>query len=373
VTDVGDAHGAQRSGFRAIPGSRLCYKHPVKARTDGTPAHGALLKALHGSGMQLQPGADGTLQARVERLELRNVALQGAAGLVDVRKLTLVHAALDLDTTFHPLALAAEEVHVEHAEVTLARQLPSSGAVRLEPLGTIQGRMRVAIRNAAWVLDVDITMPVVAGRIDFDRVVVEHVGPNSTMGVARDGIYMEAPHRDRTEIIGFASRDIAGVNYEQRGGFIGLRVTDRGSIDLRPFVEALLGATVPLWRPPERDVRTMLDRTRLEGELQLADGVLGTGQGHLVLADRAQGKNGIALTAAVLGNRLVVHWPHLSASSAAFDAGGRSGRTGPIAAALDAHLTGLSGVAAEATVKIHHLAARNVSIRQGTPIAGTGS
>ena len=66
---------------------------------------------------------------------------------------------------------------------------------------------------AAWKLDVDITMPVLAGRIDFDRVVVEHVGPNSCMGVAREGIYVEAPHRDRTELVGFAGPAIAGVTY----------------------------------------------------------------------------------------------------------------------------------------------------------------
>jgi hypothetical protein len=117
----------------------------------------------------------------------------------------------------------------------------------------------------------------------------------------------------------------------------------------------------------------MLDRTRLQGDLQLADGVMGTEHGHLVLADRALGRNGIALTASVLGHRLVVHWPELAASGAVFDLRGSSVRTGPVTAALDAHVTGLSGLAAETTVKIHHMTVRDVALGSGAEAAGAAA
>jgi len=339
---------------------------PMSARpADTPPARSTLLKALQGSGIALRPGPDGSLQASLERLDLRNVGLQTALGSVDVVRLALTNAVLRLaasDTTFELLGFTADEVQLENAELTPAPGTAPPEDVRLEPLGTVQGRLQVSVRDAAWVIDAEITMPIVAGRIDFDRVVVEHIGPNSSMGVSRDAIYVEAPSRERMDLVRFAVPDIAGVRYEQRG-LGGLRVVDRGSIDLRPFAEAVLraGMQTPPWRPPTSEVQAMLDRTKLVGDVQLADGAIGTERDRLVLDGRAQGRNGIALTAAVLGQRLLVHWPELSASGSVFGLLGGRGTTGPITAAVDAQVTGLSGAAPQVAVTIRRLTVRNVA------------
>jgi len=335
---------------------------------DSATPPAALLQALQGAGLSLRAQPDGTLQALADTLELRQVALQTPLGSIDATAMTLIDAVVRLaggadGTPFALRGLTAAELRIEHAELLPA---PPAGAaaLRLEPVGTVQGRLQVAIRDAAWVIDAEVTVPVVAGRIDFDRVVVEHVGPNSSMGVSREGVYVEAPNRDRIELLRFTSPAIPGVRYEQRGGFAGLRVTDRGSIDLRVFVEALLGASRdgPSWRLPDREVQAMLDRTKLTGELQLADGALGSGNDRLVLAGRADGKNGIALDAAVLGQRLVMHWPQLAASGAAFRWLGLSGTTGEISASVDVHVTGSSGAQPQLTVKLLRLSMREVTL-----------
>jgi hypothetical protein len=184
------------------------------------------------------------------------------------------------------------------------------------------------------------------------------------MGIASEGLYVDAPSRERTVLLSFARHDIAGVRYEERGALIGLRVVDRGSIDLRPFAEAIAraGLARPLWHPPGREVRTMLDRTKLSGELQLADGIFGGEHDHLVLDRRAEGMNGIALDAAVLGQRLVVRWPELSASGAAFVALGRSGIAGAIRGALEVHVTGAGSGAPQFVVNVHRLTVRSVAL-----------
>jgi hypothetical protein len=335
---------------------------------DATTARAALLQALQGSGLSLRPQPDGTLQAHADKLELRQVALQSPFGSVDAATVTLTDVVARLGagpdgTALALRSLSVAELRVDNAELLPARPAAAT-APRLEPLGTVQGRLQVAIRDAAWIIDAQITIPVVAGRIDFDRVVVEHVGPNSSMGIAREGVYVEAPNRDRTALLRLASPAIPGVRYEQRGGFANLRITDRGSIDLRAFAEALLGAErgAAPWQPPDREVQAMLDRTKLTGELQLADGILGTDTAHVVLAGRSDGKNGIALDAAVLGQRMVVHWPQLAASGASFEWLGLAGRTGDIAASVDAHVTGSSGSAPQIAVKVLRLTARDLTL-----------
>jgi hypothetical protein len=338
----------------------------VSARpADRPPARDTLLKALQASGMALRPAPDGSLHASADRVELRNVGLQTLLGAADVVKVTLIGAALRLrvaNATFDLLGLSADEVQVEDAELRASPAAAALASVRVEPLSTVQGRLQASIRDAAWVIDAEILVPVVAGRVDFDRVVVEHVGPNSAIGVAREGVYVEAPHGDRIALVGFARPDIPGVRYEQRGGFAGLRTTDRGSIDVRPFAEAALraGMADPPWRMPAANVRAMLDRAKLTGDLQLADGMLGSAHDHLVLDGRAEGRNGIALTAAVLGQRLVVRWPDLCASKAQFGMLGRSGVAGAIDASVEMQVTGLSGDAPEVAVKVHRMTVRHV-------------
>jgi hypothetical protein len=337
------------------------------------PLPGHLLKALQASGVSLRPAADGSLEAAADRVELRHLVLHTPLGTVELAHATLAHVVVRLGAApaggSPPLlGIRADELVVEAAECVpiappprAAAEPGSDDALRLEPLGTVQGRLQMFIRDARWSLDAEITLPVVAGRVDFDRVVVAHVGPNSSMGVAAQGIYVEAPHRGRTELVRFAAPDLPGVRYEQRGGFIG-RVQDRGSVDLRAFVEAVLdaGAGGPVGRPAGGDTGTMLMRTKLSGHLQLADGAVGTARDHVVLDGRGNGRNGVSLTAAVVGQRLVLKIPEAAASHAAFEWQACAGSTGPIAAAVEAHVTGLAGASPHVTVKLHRLTVRGL-------------
>lgn len=318
-------------------------------------AGGISSKDLVAAGIVLEPGADGSLRARADTLTLHKLRLRLDFATVVIPQLVITRAALRFGAgaaqpSFELLGLRADEIHLEGAEILLDHRPGgmAPGDWRFDALDRMDGKLRVFIRDAAWVVDADISIPVTAGRLDFDHVVVEHLGPNSSMGIGRNSIYIDAPNQVRTDLFRFRTPTVPGAVFETRGaGFPGTRVTDRGSIDLKAFVEAILEspADQPVGGIAGRDVQVMLDRTKLDGELHLGDGPIGTAQHHAVLAGQAQGRNRIALTAAVLGQRLVVRIPELAAQAVRFALFGQPGRAGAMAAHVELQLTGLSGTA----------------------------
>ena len=82
-------------------------------------------------------------------------------------------------------------------------------------------------------------MPIRQGQVDFKDATVEHVGPDSRMGVSRLGLYVDAPN-GRSYLYQFPSAPVAGVEYERRGALLGPFVTDRGNLRLQEFGEWLL-------------------------------------------------------------------------------------------------------------------------------------
>jgi len=210
-------------------------------------------------------------------------------------------------------------------------------------------------------------VPIAGGRLDFNRVVVEHVGPNSSLGIAPSGLYADAPNMGRIELFRFTAPPVPGVRYEQRRRGLGARVSDRGSLELQPFVQALLGAAGTLGHAVATDVPAMLDRTKVSGELRLGDGALGMGRHQLVLAGQAEGCNRISMSAAVLGQRLVARMPGLSASRSTFELLGLAGTTGRVSATLELHITGLDRqpVRAGIAATVHSMTVRDV--RLGSP------
>ncbi len=336
---------------------------------------GARFNGLEAMGAAIELCPEGRVRLQADRLLLRDVHLHAAIGEIAVARLTLRRAKLLLASppfqgTLEVKGLEAEELDLEGVELTpgasvTAIPAPAEGW-RLDALGTLHGMLEVFIRDAAWVVDAHIRVPVKHGRVDFNHVVVEHVGPNSSMGLRRHGIYMESPSRARTDLFVFSSPQVAGASYEQRGG-LGARVTDRGSLDLPAFLRGLLSAPTPqpLGRAGGPEVARMLDRTKVSGEVRLGDGPLGSACHHLLLGGHAQGKNRITLSAAVLGQRLVARVPELNAESAVFKCLGQAGRTGPVCARVEAHITGLGaahGVAAGVTLMVHHMAVRHVRL-----------
>src|SRR5258706_6964603 len=260
------------------------------AFTAFVPGEGTQLKDLQASGLMLRAAGGSQWCASADQLLIRSVRMQGDAAVVNVAKLTLTGAQMTLapapaDASFDLHGLTAKEVHLEGVEVALNAAAPPRGATAdgwvLDAVGGLQGMVQVFVRDAAWVVDAEVTLPIANGRLDFDRVVVEHVGPNSSMGVARNGVYVDAPNMGRIDLFRFTAPQVPGANYEERSG-TGARVSDRGSLDLQPFVQAMLGAAEPLGRMVARDFASMLDRTKMSGELRLGDGALGRGRLRLL-------------------------------------------------------------------------------------------
>jgi hypothetical protein len=233
-------------------------------------------------------------------------------------------------------ALRLEALEVQDGVVELARS-PSPAAAgelaqwRMDALAGLKGQLRMHIDDAAWIVDAEVGVPIQDGRIDFNRMSVEHVGPDSPMGVSHMGIYADTP-TGRDYLFQFALPHVPGARFEQRGSLFGARVSDRGTLDLKPFVESLLhnsGCGTPLGRPG-RHAAPALQRTRLSGELSLGDGVMGTRDQHVALAGQAQGRNRVGVSAASMGRQIVLRLPELLVASSLFSLLGLQGGSGAI-------------------------------------------
>lgn len=310
--------------------------------TQGKPQAEALVLSL---------GADGQLRIKAERLAASGLqlALGDGALAVDQAELRGVTATLSAaaGSRMELEAASVAELQLQGARLTLPpAALRGTGAAagmtwKLDALAGLQGMLKALITDAAWVLDADMRVPISDGRLDFNRVTVEHLGPDSSMGVSHMGVYVDAPN-GRTYLYMFSGPQVPGVTFEHRGALFGSRVTDRGSLDVRAFAECLLrhaGGQAVGWAPHQ--TAATLDRTRLDGKLQLGDGAFGIEQQYLVLDGRSQGRNRIELSAAVVSRELTMRWLGLSASEARFELLGRAGRTGPVEGTLSVQAGGL--------------------------------
>lgn len=193
---------------------------------------------------------------------------------------------------------------------------------RLDPLAAIDGTIRAQIVDAHLLFDADVTVPVRQGRITFSDTSVEHVGPDSRMGVSRLGVYVDAPN-GRSYLYQFPSTPVAGVEYEKRGALLGPWVTDRGSLQLQPFVESLLH------QPPAghalqftEQARQLFDRTSVSGELQLGDGTLAAPGVQAEVAGRAERRNAVRIHSEAVGRGVTIALPSFLGRSATLDAAG---------------------------------------------------
>lgn len=249
--------------------------------------------------LQWQQGA---LRGRLEEVVLREVSmLNGPHGL-------------------RRLAAASVELRGLTASSTLrASTSPPLGTWRFDMLRGMDGTLRAFVTDAAWIVDADITLPLQHGRLNFDRVVVEHVGPNSVMGLSRGGLYLDAPHLGRRYLYVFTAPEVPGASFEQRADGQ-QHIAYRGAIDLHAFMAGLLGgAGRALGRPADPAVFTMLDRTRLTGELQCGDGLLSMPGGRVVFSGKSVGRNRIGLSSAVLARELLLRLPDLQADELQLD------------------------------------------------------
>jgi hypothetical protein len=330
-----------------------------------------------GVSSEVEPGGD-LRTLRIARVELRDLDIDTALGSLRAASAELANLQVQMATTAPPdaplseriAAASAGELRIKEARI-VPRGLPPAGAGggrtgpwRLEPLGALEGSLHADIVDAAWIFDADVTIPIGGGRIDFNRATVEHIGPDSTMGVSRMGVYVDAPN-GRTYLFLFSATHVPGAQFERRDGSLlpGWR-GDRGAIDLQPLLEGLLcGVQIGTLASGTRD---MVARTRLSGEFRLGDGVMGDPHRRVVLTGRERGSNHVALSSLPSGQGVLLRLPGLSAAELRWQADGWTISTGALAGTVSVQLED----AAEPTLNIAELAlqdVRAVGRRDGAP------
>ena len=330
----------------------------------------------HSGRMQLFQGTGGGLRTSAQDLEAQDLRWQ-----LDGRSLQVARARVEsLSAEFAPAAdgrpprllhasvgrLQLMGVEVGEAELPGAAAL-HGGPWRLDALAGLQGLVHAFITDAVWVVDAEVRLQLREGRIDFDGVSVEHIGPDSSMGISRGGIYVDTPQLGREYLYLFTAGEVPGARFETVSPGRGRRVADRGQLDLRAFVAGLLAQPAPAWpgKLADRHVGATLDRTRLTAELQLGDGPLGAERQHLVLGGQADGKNRVIVSTAVLSHKLVVRLPDLAASAAQFDLAGLTGSSGAVSADVSVRATGLGSQGRpQVALSLGHLSMENLRLRE---------
>jgi hypothetical protein len=220
-----------------------------------------------------------------------------------------------------------------------AASTAAAGAWHFGPLAAADGTIRATIVDAHLMFDADVTVPVRRGQIEFRDATVEHVGPDSRMGVSKLGVYVDAPN-GRSYLYQFSSAPVAGVEYEQRGPLLGLLVTDRGRLQLQPFAEALLRqGPASAESGLTAQTRQLLARTSVAGDLRLDDGRFAVPGLQVEFAGRAEGRNAIRLHSEAVGRGVGAGIDALSLRSAAIEAGNWQLQCDGITGTLDLSLS----------------------------------
>lgn len=280
-------------------------------------------------GVSWTPGDNGAIELRVRKLEAAALRLAMGSLVLELGGVVVHELVAQLRTEAGvPQIASVDAARVELIAVKLqgpvtapssaaaAAAPPAADAWRLDPLGTVTGTVRGKITDAMLLFDADVTVPVRHGQIDFNDATVEHVGPDSRMGVSRLGLYVDAPD-GRSYLYQFASAPLAGVEFEQRGALLSPWVSERGKLQLQAFAESMLRQGVAAQgQGLTEQARVLLGRTALSGEVQLGDGLLAASGLQAELQGRAEGRNAIALHAKAVGQGVTAEVASLSARNA---------------------------------------------------------
>lgn len=185
------------------------------------------------------------------------------------------------------------------------------------PLAEAEGAIRGQITDAHLLFDAEVTVPIRQGLIDFNDATVEHVGPDSRMGVSRLGLYVDAPN-GRSYLYQFASAPLAGVEFERRGALLSPWVSERGKLHLKAFAEAMLRQSVGgQSQGLTEQARLLLGRTALSGEVQLGDGLFAVPGAQAHVEGSGEGRNAVVVRSDSLRQGLTLQMASLSARNAA--------------------------------------------------------
>ncbi|GAA4336518.1 hypothetical protein GCM10023165_13840 [Variovorax defluvii] len=293
-------------------------------------------------GLVLSPGPDGVIELRANSLEASALRLTAGPLVMEVGRIAVRELAAAVRAEGGAMRLSAvDAAEVEFSGVKLHGPVLVPAAIRhvwdaahaadgsaaapapapapapaaadawsLGPLGEAEGTVHGKITDAHLLFDADVTVPIRFGQVDFNDATVEHVGPDSRMGVSRMGFYVDAPN-GRSYLYQFASAPLAGVEFERRGAMLSPWVSERGKLRLQPFVESMLqgGAGHGL----TEQSRLLLNRTALSGTLQLGDGVLAVPGLQAHLEGRDQGRNAVRLQSEAVGRALGIEMASLAA------------------------------------------------------------
>lgn len=277
-------------------------------------------------GLSVAAGAAGVLKVDIARLQANALRLVHGASTLEIGSLVVNGIAAQVQLRDGPprlLSLDAADAELSAVKVHGPLDLAApEGRWSLAPLATADGTIRAEIVDAQLVFDADVTVPIRRGTVDFKDTTVEHVGPDSRMGVSKLGLYVDAPN-GRSYLYQFPTTPLAGVEYEKRGAMLGPWVTHRGSLRLQEFGESLLRQG-----PPGHGVgfteqsRLLFERTAVSGELRLGDGVFAAPGLQAELVERATGRNTIRLQSGAVGRGLTIELPLLSVRQASFGVAG---------------------------------------------------
>ena len=300
-------------------------------------------------GLTLGPQIDGALAVEIQRFEAASLRLQSGSFVLEIGRVALNQVAVQMrieegrprlasleaadaelsglkvrgPLTFPPDAKGS--LHKSHVQSSppspgnTAAGQAAAGAWCLGPLAAAEGTIRAEIVDAHLMFDADVTVPIRHGQIDFNDTTVEHVGPDSSMGVSRLGLYVDAP-TGRSYVYQFSAVPVAGVEFEQRGSLLGSWVANRGKLRLQAFGEGLLlqGPGGPGLGFTEQ-ARLLFDRTAVSGDVQLSDGRFTAPGVEAELTGSADGRNAIRLKSGAVGRGLSVDLAALSVRHAALN------------------------------------------------------
>ncbi len=283
-------------------------------------------------GVAMSAGDDGSHQLSFRKIEAASLRLAWGSHTVEIAQLALHDLTAQLrkeDGRPRLFALRAASAELSGVQIQgpvgLAQQAAADPpqephAWDLGPLATAEGTLRAEIVDAHLMFDADVTVPIRSGQIDFDDATVEHVGPDSRMGVSAQGIYVDAPN-GRSYLYQFTPGPVAGVEFEKRAALIGRLVSDRGKLQLQRFAEGVLGAGIRAGGLGlTEQARALLGRTAITGDLQLSDGRFSAHGGQVDLVGRAEGRNAVRIHSKAVGAGVTLELPSVSLRHAVMDA-----------------------------------------------------
>ena len=291
-------------------------------------------------GVTWQPEQDGVIEVGARQFEASALRLASGALVLEIDRIAVHELVGQLRTDAgspHLSAIRAVEAELSgvklHGPLTVPPQMraawdalrsagaaaphaPPADAWSLGPLGEADGTIRGEINDAHLLFDAEVTVPIRKGQIDFNDATVEHLGPDSRMGVSRLGLYVDAPN-GRSYLYQFASAPLAGVEFERRGALLSPWVSERGKLHLKAFAETMLRQSGGgQGQGLTEQARLLLGRTAISGEVQLGDGLLAVPGLQVRLEGRGEGRNAVGLHSDALGQGLAVEMASLSAGNA---------------------------------------------------------